>query len=233
VWITIGKYTKYVANYRKGDIISVPRRERIIMQKLKENDIVSYLTIKKIFRKSQRIGKPRTHCECECVCGNIVVRRMDHLVAENSQIKSCGCKHPRTYVGDTSVLWRGYGEISGQFIAHIKHKARIRNLLFKLTGNFLWNLFIKQNRRCALTGVLLKFAPTNKPKKESRETTASLDRIDSAKGYVADNVQWVHKYVNIMKREISEDKFFKICRLVVKHQTSKVALTTPRNNGRV
>ena len=43
---------------------------------------------------------------------------------------------------------------------------------------------------------------------------ASLDRIDSSKGYVKDNIQWVHKDVQIMKNKFSEDYFKQICCLV-------------------
>jgi hypothetical protein len=42
-------------------------------------------------------------------------------------------------------------------------------------------------------------------------TTASLDRIDSSKGYTIDNVQWVHKTVNLMKRELNQQDFIDIC----------------------
>lgn len=37
--------------------------------------------------------------------------------------------------------------------------------------------------------------------------TASLDRIDSTKGYVEENVQWVHKDVNFMKSNLTEQRF--------------------------
>ena len=43
------------------------------------------------------------------------------------------------------------------------------------------------------------------------EITASLDRIDSSKGYIEGNVQWVHKSVNIMKCDFSSDIFIGIC----------------------
>jgi len=43
--------------------------------------------------------------------------------------------------------------------------------------------------------------------KEYADTTASLDRINSSKGYTLDNVQWVHKTVNIMKQGLSDEDF--------------------------
>jgi hypothetical protein len=32
-----------------------------------------------------------------------------------------------------------------------------------------------------------------------------MDRIDSNKGYVEGNVQWVYKYVNLMKRDFPQE----------------------------
>lgn len=47
------------------------------------------------------------------------------------------------------------------------------------------------------------------------EASASLDRIDSSKGYEQGNVQWVHKDINNMKQSFSQDKFIDWCKKVV------------------
>ena len=44
--------------------------------------------------------------------------------------------------------------------------------------------------------------------------TMSLDRIDNNKGYIEENVQWVHKDINMMKRIYSQDYFIYMCKLV-------------------
>ena len=46
------------------------------------------------------------------------------------------------------------------------------------------------------------------------DATASLDRIDSSRGYVPENVQWVHKVINRMKGTLSDDEFKSWCRTV-------------------
>ena len=43
---------------------------------------------------------------------------------------------------------------------------------------------------------------------------ASLDRIDSKKGYTEDNVQWVHKYVQRMKNAFSEKRFLEVVKII-------------------
>ena len=44
-----------------------------------------------------------------------------------------------------------------------------------------------------------------------RINTASLDRINSKKGYVEGNIQWVHKDINMMKHCLETSDFIKWC----------------------
>jgi hypothetical protein len=89
---------------------------------------------------------------------------------------------------------------------------------FTLTSEAIFALLEKQGYVCALTGLPIDLAESCR-KHITGETTASLDRVDSSKGYVAGNVQWLHKDVNKMKWDLSQERFVEICRLVArKHQ---------------
>lgn len=66
----------------------------------------------------------------------------------------------------------------------------------------LWN---KQNGRCAYTNLPL-ILPNNKFKDDIRYL-ASLDRIDSSKGYIKGNIQFVALPVNLMKSTMSHNVF--------------------------
>lgn len=69
---------------------------------------------------------------------------------------------------------------------------------------------------CALSGIPLRIGTS---KGRSSETTASVDRIDSAKPYTRGNVQWVHKSVNLMKQTLGQDDFIEWCkRVAVNHE---------------
>lgn len=46
--------------------------------------------------------------------------------------------------------------------------------------------------------------------------TASIDRIDSSKGYTRKNIQWVHSIVNMMKNKYSQQQFVEMCLAVAK-----------------
>lgn len=109
-------------------------------------------------------------------------------------------------------LWKGYGEISGSFFNDIKTSAKRRNIEFDITIEFLWDVFLKQGRTCALSGKELIFGSNKK-----EETSASVDRIDSSKGYTEDNVQWVDKTVNVMKWSLSQEDFIEICKQIAEN----------------
>jgi hypothetical protein len=49
------------------------------------------------------------------------------------------------------------------------------------------------------------------------DVTASLDRIDSFKPYTDDNIQWVHKHINAMKLNHSEEYFIELCKIVANY----------------
>lgn len=104
------------------------------------------------------------------------------------------------------------GDISGTYLYRLKRNAELRDLEFTVTLEHLWELLQKQEFKCALTGL-----PISVSFKSTAKYTASVDRIDSAKGYVECNVQWVHKDVNKMKLDLSESRFFELCRLVVEN----------------
>lgn len=128
--------------------------------------------------------------DCRCDCGRRIVTWGRFLTKGDKT--SCGCHR-----------FKGYKEISGVHFSRIKRQAKSRNKSFNVTLPQIWDLFISQNRKCALSGVEL-FADMNPMNKES---TASLDRIDSSKGYTLDNIQWVHKDINRCKWHFSENDF--------------------------
>jgi len=146
---------------------------------------------------------------CRCECGNeieIVSQRIKQNIS-----KHCGCGSS----GENSFTWTGHKEITGSFFATIKSGAKRRKLDFKITIEYIWDLFLKQNRKCALSGVDIVFAKSWNYGK-NKEGTASLDRIDSTKGYIEGNVQWIHKDLQSMKWNKSDKIFIEWCKLIAR-----------------
>ena len=146
---------------------------------------------------------------CICDCGNTITTLGAHLREGNA--KSCGCSHKKT--GRDNKRWQGYEDISLTYFNNLRISAtsgRRKIMEFEITLEYLWNLFLIQNKKCALSGIELKFGRGI----HDKSNTASLDRIDSSKGYIESNVQWVHKDINIMKNKLKDDYFIKMCKNV-------------------
>lgn len=154
----------------------------------------------------ETIKKTRRYL-CQCDCGNQKVLTRKLLVRGDT--KSCGCDWFKSNKKHAS--WKGYEDIPLDFFNTIIRGAKSRNIEFNITIEYLWELFIKQDKKCKLSGLGLQFAKIRKDKKSQ---TCSVDRIDSSKGYVVGNVQWVHKTINIMKNKLHEKDFLYFCKMI-------------------
>ncbi len=152
--------------------------------------------------------RDRVQFLCRCKCGKVVSIFSHYLTAGKN--RTCGCS--RHFIGDKSNSWKGCGDITGHYFAHIRGQAKIRNLEFGVSVEDVWSLFLAQDRRCRLTGLPLDLFPD-----KHRIRTASLDRIDNSKGYVEGNLQWVHKDVNYMKRTLTQEQLVTYCHLISKN----------------
>lgn len=112
--------------------------------------------------------------------------------------------------------WKGYKEIAGTNWTYYKKGALRRGFKFDITIEYAWDLFLEQDRKCALSGQDIGFniKTGSLSKYGYQKNTASLDRIDSKKGYVRGNVQWLHKDLNKLKSNLDEKEFIKLCTLV-------------------
>ncbi len=115
--------------------------------------------------------------------------------------------------GTNNPRWTGYEEIQGSYLTAIKSAAKRRKLEFSVSYEYLWNLFIQQDRKCAYSGIEIFFSRNN-IEHINGDYTASLDRINNSLGYIEGNVQWVHKRVNIMKGNMEEQEFLDFCEAI-------------------
>ena len=82
-------------------------------------------------------------------------------------------------------------------------KSGRKRLDIDISKQYIQRLYFEQGKKCAISGVDITLG-----------NDASLDRIDSALGYIKENVQWVHKDINIMKGTYSEEYFIEVCKNV-------------------
>ena len=136
---------------------------------------------------------------CQCKCGQTKIyhtRRLTH-----DKVKSCGCRLKNH--GNQHHLWKGCGEFPASMYTKIYLRTLDKGLAFDVSMEYLWELFLSQNKLCALSKQPIAFTKGN--------ITASLDRIDPRGGYTENNVQWVHKTINMMKWNCSQLDFIQWC----------------------
>ncbi len=158
------------------------------------------------FHQSDKFQNRRWNCLCDCGNNSYVTTAM----LKGGKSKSCGCFGYKSgnRKGSDIYNYSGYEDITGTKWNSIKTGALKRNLIFDITKEQVWKLFIEQNRKCKLSGVDICYILG----------TASIDRINSSVGYTIENIQLVHKDINRMKSDFKEDYFIELCKCVNNNQ---------------
>jgi hypothetical protein len=170
-----------------------------------------------VLRMAHKPDDNRKEYKAVCKCHNC--GKTEHWVfpyhLRKKLTTSCGCLMGNRKKGKDRSCYSGYGEITGSVWGKIKQGARRREKEFTITIREGWELFIKQDRKCSLTLLPIEMGTGR------NLGTASLDRIDSSKGYIIDNIQWVHRNVNIIKHTCSQEYFLTLCRKIVNNEALK------------
>jgi len=147
---------------------------------------------------------------CKCECGKIAIVRSAELILGHT--KSCGCLKKCPYW--ESKKYRGCGKLAQSHFSHIKYSATVsRDFEFNVDIKYCWKLFEKQNGKCFYTGLPIELGARN----TKGGITASLDRLDSTKGYIKGNLVWCRKDINIMKMDKSHKDFIELCKIIAKN----------------
>ena len=90
----------------------------------------------------------------------------------------------------------------------IKARARAKELDFNLDSEYLKSIFPK-NKKCPALGIPFKVLDRYAKGKELQQKV-SLDRIDSSKGYIKGNVQWVSLLANVIMSNATPDQVIQV-----------------------
>lgn len=154
--------------------------------------------------RSLKCGKHR-YWDVLCECGTVDKRRNDCLL--NGLTKECrNCWKDKA--NPEAVKTRMWDSL-------VKN-AELRGLEVAITKKDIFDLLVKQNYHCALSGEKLVIS-TKTSEYRKGLTTASVDRIDSDRGYYLDNIQWTHKKINCIKMDLNQEDFIRMCHQVAKH----------------
>lgn len=93
-------------------------------------------------------------------------------------------------------------------------QSKGRECEYSLSEQDIVSMREHQNNRCVYSGVVLQWC-------QNTTNQASIDRIDSTKGYHIDNIQLVAWQVNQMKSDMTHDEFLRIIRTIAEYQQKK------------
>jgi cobyrinic acid a,c-diamide synthase len=146
---------------------------------------------------------------------NHYYRNRETILAQRAEKRKLGLITPEERKKDRerASKWRKSSQFdTDRFVSltfsTLKRSAADRNIKVSITKEQLHKVLIQSNGKCAISGLALDTMFNSCVK-------ASIDRIDSNKGYTLKNIQVVASCVNIAKSDLPQDDFIKLCKSVV------------------
>lgn len=132
-------------------------------------------------------------------CKNHGFHRNYNIYIKNSTLRCIYCQlDSKKRIRDTNNI--------KTILTDTKNNSRNKNIKVEITESDIHNLIIKQNNRCAISGI--EFDENNR---------ISLDRIIPGSDYTLSNVQLVVTIVNTMKWNIPLDRFNFLCETIANY----------------
>ena len=166
--------------------------------------------------------------------------RTPFIVNRSRPCRSCGavfiarwarnvfCSH-RCQQVDATRRWDARRQTLSDYmgrVANRRFKTRDRS---QISRSYLLELWRSQNGLCAISGRAMTYGTGD----GQVNTNASLDRIDSSKGYYEGNVQLVCFIVNLMKRDMTTAELISWATAISEHGSAIIQQEpSPHHAGR-
>lgn len=176
-----------------------------------------------IYQNDKTLKRQKSKIKVRCKCG--FEKDVQIYTLKIGDSTGCfNCSHKKS--GDKHPLFKGYKEIP--LIWYSRYTTGRHEVDMDI--KYVYNLWIKQDKKCALSNIPISFeneqpvvklhpsdpsyGKNGKKSKHNYTCTASLDRIDSSKGYILGNIQLVYRDINRMKSDFEQAYFINICKLI-------------------
>jgi hypothetical protein len=108
---------------------------------------------------------------------------------------------------------------------HLRKRAKYQysNMDFNLDNKYLMEIF-PRDYKCPYTGLKMSFGEgVNSP------NTATVDRIDTTKGYIKGNIEWISMHANRLKSNMTYEKIKKLYQHMKKNHEALQRLSDTDN----
>lgn len=160
-------------------------------------------------------------------------KRNQELNRHNFCSRSCACKFSNLKQSEKRKAWsnseenkkkllecnpsiRRYKENPKYQFTYYLRNCKKRYKECSITLDDLYEQWQKQNGICPYSGIKLKIATYTKNHKDPIYA-ASIDRIDSTKGYIPGNIQFVSTCLNYLKNTMSDSDTRFVCKCIAEH----------------
>lgn len=169
--------------------------------------------------KKYKMNRKLTEFKC-CYCGEVATKptsefnRNAKLNRNNFCSRSCSIiwgnknRPKESFKSEKSLEHlRSIGTKRDEYtpFRYTLRNAKKRFKEFNIDLQYLKEIWEKQNGRCVYTNIELKLPEYRDTLKNDPNIRASLDRIDSSKGYIKGNVQFISTSINYLKNTMSND----------------------------
>lgn len=164
---------------------------------------VSNGSVQKIGNSATKSGRVVSLFSVPCPNCNkerLIKRQQHALNHQDKPCKKCSNRnnHPQGQFNGIRISWWNKYKLGASY----------RNIVWNLDIEDAVEILNKQDFKCALTGLDLVCVG------DLTNINASLDRLDNSKGYIKENVQFVHKDVNMMRGVLSLERLTELCDLI-------------------
>lgn len=172
----------------------------------------------------KKYGRKLGVCTCDN-CGTEFekplseIKRNEKLNRKNFCSRTCVGKNnvknfPSERVYDISIHSKWKIDEYTKFRYHYRNILK-RDKLVEVTIDDLKEVWDEQNGFCPYLKIKLTLSSYSRIEKDPI-LSASLDRIDSTKGYVKGNIQWISRAMNYLKNNMSDENMIRVIELIKK-----------------
>ena len=163
------------------------------------------------YNRRIRLGKNKFYCGLSCAGKS--PDNTKHITNVKSDFPVWKFSNPKKH--DQYSMFR-------PTLKAIRQRIKDKPKDFDLTVEYLKEIWDEQNGKCPFTGFDLELR-TYSSRRDFRDKllhikSASLDRIDNAKGYVQGNVRWVSVMFNFARNTFSDEDVIEFAQAVVENR---------------